>query len=86
MEAAAPGRTIEDLADEAMEGWDKLLGPTMLATIREHILELYETHPVMRQLAQEALLESRQSTDESGPVLAGPDPAIIRMRKLLGGD
>lgn len=76
--------SIEDLADEAMEGWDAVLGPSSLASIRELILEMYETHPVMQRLAAEALVSARVAPDESAPEPKDAADAA-RMRKLRGG-
>lgn len=57
-----PPQSIDDLADEALEGYEKLLSPRSYAAIHSLIGRLYTTHPVMSRLADEALVDARGAT------------------------
>ncbi len=47
--------SVEDLADEAMAGWEHAFGPEEFAVMRAIMADLYATHPVLSTLADEAL-------------------------------
>ncbi len=50
-----PPASVEDLADEAMEGWEHAFGPAEFAAMREVMADLYASHPVISKLGDEAL-------------------------------
>ncbi len=54
--------TIDDLADEALEGFDKLLNPETYEFVHSLLGQLYTSHPVMSRLANEALVDVRPET------------------------
>jgi hypothetical protein len=60
-------KTIEDLADEGLEGFEELLCPATYQVIHDLLCDLYTTHPVMSRLAQEALSQSNAEPSESEP-------------------
>ncbi len=48
-------QSLDGLVDEALEGFENLLCPITYRAMRNLIEDLYETHPVMRRFADEAL-------------------------------
>lgn len=58
-------QTIDDLADEALVGFEKLLRPSTYSAIHSMLGHLYATHPVMSRLADEALVDTRAGRLES---------------------
>jgi hypothetical protein len=60
-------KTIEDLADEGLDGFEELLCPATYQVIHDLLCDLYTTHPVMSRLAQEALSQSNAERSESEP-------------------
>jgi hypothetical protein len=70
-------KTIDDLADEGLEGFEGLLCPATYQVIHDLLCDLYTSHPVMSRLAEEALSESneeaqraRASCRRRGPLLS----------------
>lgn len=51
--------TVDDLADEALEGFEHLLSARSYAAIHSLLGDLYTCHPVMKRFAEEALAEAR---------------------------
>lgn len=76
-------QTVEDLADEAMEGFESLLRPATFKAIHMLVSDLYATHPVMRRLADEALVDARPQRLESDEQLkpGAEEPATNPSRK-----
>jgi hypothetical protein len=76
-------KTVEDLADESMEGFETLLRPSTFKAIHTLVSDLYATHPVMRRLADEALVDSRAPRVESDEQLkpGAEEPEATSARK-----
>lgn len=77
-------KTVEDLADDVLERWRDFFDPVHRPAVRRLLITLYEHHPVMAKLAEEALVDSRIPPDASGPEQKAP-AAILELRKRFGG-
>lgn len=79
-----PPQTVDDLADEALEGFEELLSVRSYAAIHSLLGDLYTSHPVMKRLADEALVDGRAARLKSEEVLKpGVElPEQPPMRKL----
>lgn len=80
-----PPRSVADLADQALEGWDHLLSAESLAAMREIMETLYTSHPVMKAFAKEALEESRLAPEASEDRNIKGFAAWLEQEKKLGG-
>lgn len=84
----ATPKSIADLADEALEGWDEVLPPALAASVKDLMALLYETHPVMSQFADEALAAGRVAPEESEQgekkVAVSPDGDVEVKKKGVG--
>jgi hypothetical protein len=75
-----PPSTVEDLADEALAGWEGVFGPQQRAVLRTVLVDLFATHPTMAALAEERLVESRVPLDDSGLGVKLPGPVTDALR------
>lgn len=75
-------QTVEDLADEALDGFEKLLDPVTFKAMHNVLSDLYATHPVMRRLADEALVDARpqrlESDEQMKPGMEDLEPKSTR--------
>jgi hypothetical protein len=81
-------KSIEDLADEALDGWEDVLPPALAASVKDLVALLYETDPTMKQFADEAVAASRLApeTSEQGEknVKVSPDGHVEVKKKVVG--
>ena len=74
---------IEELVDETMAGYEGILSPESMMQLRALLSDAFETHPVLRELANE---DMPREVDQSGDVPLDPaaDAAEIAKRGAKG--